>query len=104
MSYEVNIEYKDDLIKVYTSGAANSKDSFNLLSSIVTSCKKHNCYRVLTKSGLTSMSTITAFDHIKMYEDLEITNRKYKIAWYVADPKCVREWKTLQPCCAIGIL
>ena len=87
MGYEVSIEYKDDLIRVYSSGAADSKDSFDLLSRIVESCKKHNCYRVLTKSGLTAMSTMTAFDHIKIYEDLGITKSKYNIAWFVAEPR-----------------
>jgi len=90
MSYEVNIEYKDDLIRVYTNGASDYNDSFELYSEIVKSCKKYSCYRVLARSGLTAMSTVAAFEHIKIYEDLGITKNGFKFAWFVADP-IVRE-------------
>ena len=86
MNYEIDIEYTDDLIRVCTSGAADSRDSFELMSRIVKACKEHNCYKVLTKSGLKAMSIMTVFDHVKMYEELEMTKNKYRIAWFVADP------------------
>ena len=81
LSYEMSVTYLGGYVEVRSIGDKSYQTAVKLWREIIKVCAGHNCYKVLgIGESATSMPTMAALDHVKLFRDFEITH-KYKIAW-----------------------
>lgn len=81
MNKNITIEYEGDYVHARQSGPDNYDASLELWKRIVDACEKHHCFNILGETFTTEpLSTMDAFDHIKIFELAGVT-LKHRIAW-----------------------
>ena len=81
MRDEIIVEYKGSHVYAAMYGKNNYDLSLELWRRIVAVCKQYNCFNFLGENFTTEeLSTMDAFDHLKILEEVGITFQ-YRIAW-----------------------
>ena len=81
MTIKYDISHSGALIEVRVNGAPDDADIRQLWEAIVEACETHHCYNILGVSDLDQpYSTVTAFNHHKIFSDVGITLR-HRLAW-----------------------
>lgn len=81
MSYKITISYESDYLHVRHTGDDSYQISLELWRCIAKACEKYQCFNILGESDTNKLlSTMDAFNHIKIFQDAGIT-LKHRIAW-----------------------
>ena len=81
MRDEIIVEYKGDHVYAAMYGKNNYDLSLELWRRRTAACKQYNCFNILGENFTTEeLSTMDAFDHLKILEEVGITFQ-YRIAW-----------------------
>lgn len=81
MTNSYDISHSDSLIQVNVTGIADEADIQELWVAIVKACDTFDCYEILGTSSLDQpFSTMTAFSHHEIFNDVGVTLR-HRIAW-----------------------
>jgi hypothetical protein len=85
MEHEMKITFETNYVQVISNGEKNYHTAYELWSKTAEFCTKQKCYKVL---GIANSKKIfspnEAFDHAKLFQDLDIDNR-FRIAWVELD-------------------
>ena len=79
MNDNIIVEYKGNYIHARQYGPDSYDASLELWQRIVAACKKHNCFNILGETFATNpISTIEAYNHIKIFELAGVTLTHYQ--------------------------
>jgi hypothetical protein len=80
MRYKITIRYESDYLHVQHTGDDSYQIALELWRRIAKACEKHQCFNILSESDTNKLlSTMDAFNHIKIFQDAGITH-KHRIA------------------------
>ena len=96
MSYKITIRYGGDYLHVQHTGDDSYQISLELWHRIAKACKKHKCFNILGESNTNKLlSTMDAFNHIKIFQDAGIT-LKHRIAWVDNNPATKQQFRFIE--------
>lgn len=96
MTYQMSVTFEGDHVLARSMGEKSYQTAVALWREIVRTCEKHECFQVLGIGESTSpMPTMDAFNHTKLFEDFNITQR-YKIAWVELNREAVESVRFLE--------
>ena len=96
MRYKITIRYGSDYLHVQHTGDDSYQIALELWRRIAKACEKHQCFNILGESDTNKLlSTMDAFNHIKIFQDAGITH-KHRIAWVNHNPAAKQQFKFIE--------
>ena len=96
MRYKITIRYESDYLHVQHTGDDSYQIALELWRRIAKACEKHQCFNILGESDTNKLlSTMDAFNHIKIFQDAGITH-KHRIAWVNHNPAAKQQFKFIE--------
>jgi len=96
MRYTITIRYESDYLHVQHTGDDSYQIALELWRRIAKACEKHQCFNILGESDTNKLlSTMDAFNHIKIFQDAGITH-KHRIAWVNHNPAAKQQFKFIE--------